>query len=300
MTEHQFIRLRSALAWASPVLAAAGIEDPRREARWLAAHVLGLPPGALPMPDDSIDRAAFAAVVRRRESREPLALISGRRGFWTLDLAVSADTLVPRPETETLIEAALALCTGAPPARILDLGTGTGCLLLAALHEFPGAFGVGVDLSPAAAALAGRNAAANGLAARAVFLAGDWAAPLRSRFDLILSNPPYIPAGDIAGLMPEVRCYEPLRALAGGADGLVAYRAVCAALPDLLAPGGVAVLELGAGQAGQVGALAEAAGLHYLGVKPDLAGIARAIALCRAADEKAKTKKLFGSTEMGS
>jgi release factor glutamine methyltransferase len=300
MALHQFMTLREALAWASPVLAAAGIEEPRREARLLAAHAMGLPPGAVPGPDDVIDAASYESAVRRRSAREPLALITGRRGFWTLDLAVSADTLIPRPETETLIEAALALRGGDAPRRILDLGTGTGCLLLAALREFPGAFGIGVDLSPAAAALAARNAAAMGLADRAVFLAGDWAAPLHMRADLVLANPPYIPDDDIAGLMPEIRAHEPARALAGGRDGLNAYRAICAALPGVLAPGGVAVLELGAGQAPLVAALAKAAGLHHIGTWPDLAGIARAMALCRAGDRKAVTKKPFGSTEMGS
>jgi release factor glutamine methyltransferase len=300
MVEHQFMMVGEAISRAARALAAAGIEDARREARLLAAHVLGLPPGALAGAEDPIDSAAFEPLVRRRAAREPLALITGKRGFWTLDLAVSADTLIPRPESETLIEAALVLCAGDAPSRILDLGTGTGCLLLAALCEFPVAFGVGVDLSPAAAALAARNAVAHGLGDRAVFLAGDWGAPLGGRFDLILCNPPYIPAGDIAGLMPEVREYEPQRALSGGQDGLCAYRLVCAALPGLLAPGGVAVLELGAGQAPYVAALAQAAGLHYMGTRADLAGIARAIALCGAGDTKARAKKPFGSTEMGS
>ena len=166
------------------------------------------------------------------------------------------------------------------PWEMLDLGTGTGCLLLAALHEFPAAFGIGIDLVPAAAHLAARNAAALGLADRAAFLVADWAAPLAGQFDLILSNPPYIPTPDLAGLMPEVVGHEPSSALDGGADGLTAYRRIIARLPALLAPGGVAVLELGIGQADDVAALAVAAGLSA-DVRDDLAGIPRALILRR-------------------
>ncbi len=163
--------------------------------------------------------------------------------------------------------------------RILDLGTGTGCLLLAALTEFPAAFGVGVDRVPDAAALAGRNARATGLAGRCAMVCADWAAPLAGRFDLVLSNPPYIESETIAGLMPEVALHEPRSALDGGADGLDAYRALLAALPDLLAPGGVAVLELGVGQADRVAALACAAGFRAPALRHDLGGIARAAVL---------------------
>jgi release factor glutamine methyltransferase len=218
-----------------------------------------------------------------RAAREPLAQITGHREFWSLDFAVTADTLVPRPDTETLIEAALAAFPArAAVRRVLDLGTGTGCLLLAALHEFPDAFGVGVDRVPAAAALAARNAAALGMADRAALLCADWASALAGRFDLVLCNPPYIPAAEIAGLMADVALYEPASALAGGADGLDAYRAVLPVLPGLLEPGGVAVLEIGQGQAGAVTALAArnrlAEGLAS-GPRADLAGIARALVL---------------------
>jgi release factor glutamine methyltransferase len=167
---------------------------------------------------------------------------------------------------------------------ILDLGTGTGCLLLAALVEFPAAFGVGVDLLPEAAALATRNARATGLAARCAMLCADWAAPLAGRFDVVLANPPYIESKTIAGLMPEVARHEPRSALDGGVDGLDAYRALLACLPGLLAPGGVAVLELGAGQSAPVAALAGDAGFRPPALHLDLGGIARAAVLVFPSD----------------
>jgi release factor glutamine methyltransferase len=179
-------------------------------------------------------------------------------GFWTLDLEVSPATLIPRADSETLVEAALDACPDKGAAlRVLDLGTGTGALLLAVLSELPAASGVGVDLKPEAAALAARNAARLGLVGRARFLAGDWAAALSRRFDLILCNPPYIESAAITGLMPEVARHEPASALDGGADGLDAYRRIIADLPRLLAPRGVAVLELGQGQQAAVEALAK-------------------------------------------
>ena len=188
--------LGAALDWAAGCLAAAGVDQPRREARLLAAHLLGAARAALLDRASRIDGPAYAALVARRAAREPLAFITGRRGFWTLDLEVSPDTLVPRPDSETLVQAALAHAPGA--RRVLDLGTGTGCLLLAVLAECPAAFGVGVDLSPAACRLAARNAAANGLADRCAFVAGDWAAALHGRFDVVLCNPPYIESAALA------------------------------------------------------------------------------------------------------
>jgi release factor glutamine methyltransferase len=242
--------------------------------------MLGSTPSALPRdPGRPVDVAAFHALVARRAAHEPLALIVGQREFWSLDLAVSPATLIPRPDSETLIEAALATFAGRDlPRRLLDLGTGTGCLLLAALSEFPAAFGVGVDRSFAAVALAARNAAMLGLAGRAAFLCADWTLALDARFDLVLSNPPYIPTAQIDGLMPEVARYEPRSALDGGADGFSAYRRLVPDLARLLAPGGVAVLEVGAGQAPTVARLARSAGFashqHH-----DLSGIARALVL---------------------
>lgn len=284
--------LGEALAWGASRLADAGVEAPRREARLLAAHCLGLPASSLLDPARMLDRQAYAALVARRAGREPMAFITGRAGFWTLELEVSPATLVPRADSETLIEAALAARPDRQRVRrILDLGTGTGCLLLAALTEFPAAEGLGIDLSWEAARLAARNGRANGLAGRAFFVAGDWAASVSGRFDLILCNPPYIPQAELAGLMPEVAGYEPARALDGGPDGLDAYATLIAMLPQMLAQGGAAVFELGVGQADAVAALAAQAGLTHVATRPDLGGIARAIVL-RHADVG---EKAFGS-----
>ena len=251
---------------AAAALAAAGVENPAREARllWREAR----------------DAAEFESLVARRAAREPMAFLRGRQGFWTLDLAVSPATLIPRPDSETLIEAALAARPDrAGVRRILDLGTGTGALLLAALAEFPDAWGLGIDRVPDAAALASRNARANGLGGRAAFIAGGWAASIAGQFDLVLANPPYIPSGDIAALMPEVAAHEPRGALDGGPDGLDAYRAILADLPRLLAPEGAAVLELGAGQAASVTALARDSRMVDVALRSDLGGVARALVL---------------------
>jgi release factor glutamine methyltransferase len=261
-------------------LRAAAIENPRLEARLLLSTAMGVDTSALlrdpraAVPETAA--AQFAAMLNRRLAHEPMGFILGHQGFWTLDLAVSPATLIPRADSEALVEAALQ---GPAPGRVLDLGTGTGCLLLAVLSEHPQAFGVGVDLSPEAAALAADNARTNGLGERAVFLAGSWATSLQGGFDLVLSNPPYIESADIPGLMPEVAVHEPARALDGGADGLDAYRLIVADLPRLLAPHGRAVLELGQGQAPAVSALAKLAGLAVLGTHADLGGVERALIL---------------------
>lgn len=274
------------LCQAAQLLRGAAIDQPRHESRLLLAHALGATTDALlrdpraPVPPDAAAR--FGTALKARLDHVPVAHILGSQGFWTLDLAVSPVTLIPRPDSESLVEAALeAFPDAEAPLRVLDLGTGTGCLLLAMLSERPAGFGIGVDRSPAAAALAAANARRNGLAGRAAFLAGDWAASLSGRFDLVLSNPPYIDSEAIAGLMPDVARHEPRLALDGGADGLACYRAIVAALPGLLAPGGVAVLELGQGQRLAVETLALAAGLHPRGCRADLGGIDRALVLAK-------------------
>ncbi len=267
---------------ASQALEQAGIEDARREARLLLCWATGRDLGGLLSLDgvEPAQKSRFAEALKRRLEREPLAFITGETGFWTLDLETGRDTLIPRADSEALIEALLDVCPDRnAPLSILDLGTGTGCLLLAALSEYPQATGVGVDLSPQAVALAQRNSVRTGLEKRTAFLAGSWADALNARFDVVLSNPPYIETGDLAGLMPEVLQYEPARALDGGTGGLDAYRILCAALPALLVPGGYAILEMGIGQIDAVSALGVASGLRDVAHKADLGGIERALVL---------------------
>ncbi len=272
------VSVSTLLDQATRTLAAAGLDHPRREARLLVGHAAGLDAaGLFARAHEHVAAPGLAALVARRAAREPLALITGHQPFWTLDLLVSSDTLIPRADTETLIEAALDAFPHRDAGCILDLGTGTGCLLLASLVEFPAAFGVGIDRNPGATALARANAARNGLAGRAAFVCGDWSAAVSGRFDLILSNPPYIERDVISTLMPEVSRHEPALALDGGPDGLDAYRAIAAALPTLLSPSGIAILELGAGQARAVAGLAVASGLVPMAPRSDLAGIPRAL-----------------------
>lgn len=270
------------LCQAGQVLRAAGIEAPRQEARIMLAHAMAcreedlLRDPRAPVP--ALAAAAFGELLRRRATHEPMAHLLGRAGFWTLMLETSPATLIPRADTEAIVEAALAAFeVPGRIGRVLDLGTGTGALLLAVLAECPEAWGVGVDLAPDAAMLAARNAAANGLAGRAAFLCGDWAAAIAGRFDLVLSNPPYIETAAVPLLMPEVARFEPILALDGGVDGLDAYRHLMGVLPRLLAPGGRAVLEIGQGQRAAVEALADAAGLAPVAARRDLGGIDRAL-----------------------
>ncbi len=268
---------------AAAALAAAGIENAAWEARLLLAHATGSDAAALLRDRNRrVDAPGFDALVAARAARTPLAFLLGHQPFWSLDLRVSPDTLIPRADSEALIEATLAAFPDpATVRRVLDLGTGTGCLLLAALTEFPNAWGVGVDLSAAAAALARGNAGRLGLVARSAFMCGDWASALHGRFDLVLCNPPYVTTGELAELMPEVALHEPARALDGGPDGLDAYRRVVPTLATLLGPGGRGVIELGAGQQQAVCRLARAAGLEVLATANDLGGVTRALVLGR-------------------
>lgn len=264
-------------------LAAAGIESPRLDARVLLAsaaecrleQLVARPEHAL----DAAAAAAFEALVLRRERREPVAQILGCKEFWSLPFIVTRDTLTPRPDSETVIEAALALRPDrSMPLRILDLGTGTGCLLLALLSEYPEAYAVGTDISDAALRVAAANAAALGLSGRAGFVRADWDIGIGGRFDLVVSNPPYIADGAIARLEPEVRDYEPHAALSGGIDGLESYRTLSRRLKSRLAPGGCALLEIGDGQANVVETLLRTAGLSPSRRFTDLGGIARCLA----------------------
>lgn len=265
-------------------LAAAGVPEPRRDARLLVAAALEVEPAAVfGWPERMVspsEQARLERLATRRTAREPVSRVLGRREFWSLEFGLGVATLDPRPESETLIEAALAdIADRGAPLRLLDLGTGTGCLLLALLSELPDATGVGVDRAPAAAARAKANAAALGLAGRAAFLVGDWASALAGPIDLVVANPPYIPRADIATLEPEVRDHDPILALDGGADGLDAYRRIAPELRHLLVPGGRAYLELGAGQAEAAGAIAQAAGLDLIGARRDVAGRERCLVL---------------------
>ncbi|MBF0861200.1 peptide chain release factor N(5)-glutamine methyltransferase [Gluconobacter kanchanaburiensis] len=267
---------------ASEALEQAGIEDARREARLLLGWATDRDLGGLLSLDNVCPEQAlrFSDGLKRRLKREPLAFITGETGFWTLDLETGRDTLIPRADSESLIEAALNVQPDRnAPLSILDLGTGTGCLLLAALSEYPHATGLGVDLAPEAAALARRNSIRTGLSERCFFMAGNWTDSLHGRFDIVLSNPPYIETGDLAGLMPEVVSYEPARALDGGADGLDAYRILCGLLPGILVPEGYAILEMGIGQIDAVSALGASNGLREVARRTDLGGVERALVL---------------------
>ncbi|MBI2236009.1 MAG: peptide chain release factor N(5)-glutamine methyltransferase [Magnetospirillum sp.] len=263
-------------------LAAAGVDEARLDARLLVAEAAGVGPGTVftrpETPLTSEQTRRLAGLAARREAREPMSHVLGRRGFWTLDLKVTAATLAPRGDTETVVEAVLAaLPERSRPRRILDLGTGTGCLVLALLSEFPEARGLGIDASPAALEVARENAALNRVAGRVDFNLGDWGRGVDGCFDAIVSNPPYIPDDVIAGLAPEVARFEPRLALAGGADGLDCYRALLPDAARLLAPGGVVALEVGEGQSDAVAAIGETVGLSLRGVRNDLAGIARCV-----------------------
>jgi len=279
--------------WLAALLREAGFDTPELDARILTGHVLGLDHAGLVSASDQVlqgDAAArLSQAADRRLRREPVALIVGHREFWGLPLKVTSATLIPRPETETLVETALDLVlrSGTPDRtlRIADLGTGSGAILLALLSELPEAFGVGTDPEIAALRVARDNAAALGLAARAGFVAADFGAALAGGFDLVVSNPPYVRSTEIDELAPGVRDYEPRSALDGGPDGLDAYRAIAAGCRRLLAPGGHIVVEIGLGQAPDVRRLFAEAHLQQVAIVNDLAGIARTLAFAPAGRE---------------
>ena len=262
----------------------AGLESPSADARILVGHALGLDHTALAAAGDrpiSVNESeAIGALARRRLAREPVARIVGSKEFWSLPLLINASTLVPRPETETVVEVALAAVDANGPRtqalRIADLGTGSGALLLALLSELPNAHGIATDISIEALLVARENAHRLGIA-RAVFVACDVVSPLCSSFDLIVSNPPYVASGEFAALAPEVRAFDPRSALDGGPDGLDCYRPLTASVSALLSPGGALVVEIGAGQSDAVAQLFAAAGLAVAAPHPDLSGIPRVL-----------------------
>jgi release factor glutamine methyltransferase len=258
------------------------------DARLLVAHVLGLEANRLALHDeDAVDAAAAGKAERLAERRiagEPVARIVGRQEFWGLDFELGPETLVPRPDTETLVEAALAFIDGdgrrGEALSILDIGTGSGAILVALLTELPAARGTATDRSMAALAVARRNAQMHGVAGRAGFVLCDWASALSGPFDLVLSNPPYVESVEIEGLQIEVREHDPKLALNGGADGLDAFRAILADLPRILAAGGRAFLEIGSAQGASLARLAGEGGLSEKRHR-DLAGRERVTELKR-------------------
>jgi len=269
---------------ASERLREAGIEDPRHEARVLLAHVLGRDRSWLHAYADTVVEAGtagrFETLLAQRCARKPMAQVLGEREFWSLSFEVSEATLTPRPETESLIEAALDIgARRTSPNRILDLGTGSGCLLVTLLTLWPAATGLGIDRSSGALDVARRNARRHGVADRASFAEGDWLEGLVGPFDLVVSNPPYVFSDDMAGLDPEVVAHEPREALDGGSDGLDEFRIIFSGIMGVLAPGGRLVVEHGEGQGDAIGELAGLAGLVVERRLHDLAGRDRCLVL---------------------
>jgi release factor glutamine methyltransferase len=289
-SEASDLNIGAALADARARLAAAGLDNAALDARLLLAAATGRETARLiadsrePLGEAAMSR--FAAMLERRLKREPVARIVGEKEFWGLPIGVNAATLVPRPETEILVEAALDAIRDfhpAQPIHICDLGTGSGAILLALLSELPRARGTATDICAEALAQARRNAERLGLADRIRFELSDFCDGPAGPFELVVSNPPYVRRQDIAGLASEVRRFDPTTALDGGADGLDAYRVIARRLPQLLSAAGVAVLEVGAGQAEAVAALLEAQGLETGDLRRDLAGIPRAVVVRRQA-----------------
>ena len=257
----------------------AGSASPGLDARLLVEGSLGVENADPDLALTAETLARLDGFAARRAAGEPVWRILGEREFWGLTFRLSPATLEPRPDSETIVETALAQLAGRRREKLelLDLGTGTGCLLIALLSELPQARGLGIDLSDEACRTAAGNAALNGVGDRATFRQGSWTEGLAGRFDLIVSNPPYIPSAEIATLSVEVREHDPLLALDGGADGLGPYRLFASSLPPLLAPGGVIVFEIGAGQGPDVVALMRAGGLEFRGSRNDLGGHERAL-----------------------
>lgn len=286
------VSIADALADGVAALKEAGVDSANLDARLLLARVLGVRREYLTMHSDStlsdIELSAYETMIERRVAREPMAQILGEREFWSLNFRVTSDTLTPRPDSETVIEAVLDYVPRRD-ARLMmaDFGTGTGCLLLSLLSEFPNAHGLGVDVSEAALDVAQKNAQSLGLAERAHFYHANWGEGVMGRYDVIVSNPPYISEADMKTLAPEVVEFEPRGALVAGEDGLSAYRELMPHIKRLLAPHGVAVLEFGKDQHDDVMAIAKDHGLKALELQSDLAGIIRCVVLAHAEDDTA-------------
>lgn len=279
--------LQDILAQAVRYLKDAGIASASLDASLLLAHTLGLTREQLLSSSDKVlnngEITSFHVLVARRAQHEPIAYITGKKEFWSLDFYVTSDTLIPRPDSETLVEAALKWARNhkvwerAKPIRILDIGTGTGCLLIALLKELPKARGVGVDNNNRALRVAEENAKRHGVETRAQFIQSNWCDAIDGTFDLILSNPPYIAAGDMPTLMPDVVFFEPHAALVAGEDGFEAYRALSPQVAARLTPGGYVFFEAGQGQAQGIEELLRKAGLKTEKAEKDLTGIARCV-----------------------
>lgn len=294
------LTVAEAVTCTSDRLAAAGVPSPGLDARLLVASALGVRPVDLlsdprmPVPEAAASR--LSPMVARRIGREPVARILGQREFWSLPFKVTPATLDPRPDSETLVDAVLRDTDDRnAPLRLLDIGAGSGCLLLALLHELPRVSGVGVDVEPHAVATARDNAADLGLSGRVRFAVADWrdagfAAELGTDFDRIVANPPYIPDDEIAGLDPEVSRHDPWMALAGGADGLDAYRQLGPHMAGLTAPGGRVYMEIGAGQRRRVAAILGKHGVRVEAAARDLSGYERCL-VCAVAAKAAKSRR---------
>ena len=272
----------SAIADITARLEAVGVENARFEARLLLCHMLDIETQILigyPEREISADhQLALEKLLKRRENREPMSHILGEREFWSLPFKVTKDTLTPRPDSETLIEAVLDhFDDPSAPLRVLDLGVGTGCLLLSTLSEYDKATGLGIDISQGALSVAQENAARLGMVSRTDFRLGNWDDGIDETFDLVLSNPPYIPLVDRDALEPEVKDYEPDTALFAGEDGLDDYRKLALALPRLLKETGRGVIELGISQSEDVSTLMENQGLRVIAQPKDLGGIIRCL-----------------------
>lgn len=271
------LTIAAALRVGAARLGNAGVPDAAGDARRLMAFALGIEPGRLtllqadPIPESA--QTKWDAAIAARTSRQPVSQIIGRREFWGRAFRVTRDTLDPRPETEAVVAEALSR----PFSRMLDLGTGTGCILLSCLADMPAATGIGTDISLAALVVAEENARVLGLADRAGFRNSDWFAEVPDRFDLIVSNPPYIAASEVPDLSPEVRQWEPHQALSPGGDGLAAYRAIIAGAPPRLLKGGRLILEIGWTQGPDVAGLCAAAGFGNVRTLNDMDGRHRVI-----------------------